>query len=98
MKSELFHLSVLGPKGKKSRKFVPPTELPSDLVPGEFLMIPDATTGKHQWYVFCDKQRFWDSGRWHLTGTIVSFDPSKLTEPEVYELRRSLLKQCGWIG
>lgn len=94
--TQTYQLTVLTPKGEKSHQLLPPTELPSDLVPGEFVMIPDQQ-GKHQWYVFCDKQRWWGNGRWNLGGSISAFDNTTMSEAEMYGLRRSLLKQCGWI-
>lgn len=98
MTTEPCELTVLPAKKKgKPTKIAPPVELPSDLTPGEFLFLPDSQ-GKPQWYVFCDKQRWWGNDKWNLTGTIHAFDPGKLTEKEVYKLRRSLLKQCGWIA
>lgn len=89
-------LTVTTARGRRIKQIAPPLEMPTDLVPGEFLMIPDVQ-GKSQWYVYCDKQRFWSNGHWHLTGTIVPFDPTTMTEKEIYQLRRSLLKLNGWI-
>jgi len=97
MKTEPYQLTVLTAEGTHSMQVAPPTEMPSDLVPGEFVMIPDAQ-GKPVWYVFCDKQRWWGNGRWNLSGSISMFDPGSMTEAEMYDLRRSLLKLCGWIS
>jgi hypothetical protein len=48
--------------------------------------------------VFCDKQRWWGNGQWNVIGSVSQFDPTSMTEAEMFELRRSLLKRCGWIG
>ncbi len=94
--TETEQLTVITVKGKRLKRIEPPREMPTDLVPGEFLMIPNPQ-GRSQWYVYCDKQRFWSGGQWHLTGTIVPFDPTTMTEKQIYQLRRKLLKLCGWI-
>jgi hypothetical protein len=94
---QTYQLTVLTAKGKKSRQVLPPTQLPSDLVPGEFVMIPDQQ-GKNQWYVFCDKQRWWGNGQWNVTGSVSPFDNSTMPEAQMYKLRRTLLKRFGWIG
>lgn len=60
-------------------------------------MIPDAQNIP-RWYVLCDKQRWWANGRWNVGGTLSQFDPSSLTEAEMYKLRRSLLQHFGWTG
>lgn len=70
--------------------------LPSDITPGEIIMNPDSQ-GNHRWFFFTDKQRIWTGGRWKLTGSIYEFDPSKITEKEIYALRKKLLKINGWI-
>jgi hypothetical protein len=95
MKTTLYNLTVVSAKRRKTSKVIPPTEMPSDLVPGEFVMIPDPK-GKQEWYVFCDKQRWWGNGRWNVTGTISSI-PTGMPEADMYELRRSLLERFGWI-
>ncbi len=92
-----YHLTLINADGTKSDTLAPPTELPTDLVPGEFVAIPDQN-GVPQWHVFCDKQRWWGNGRWNLGGTVSHFDPGSMTEAQMYELRRKLLKVCGWIG
>lgn len=92
---ETHHLTVISPKGKRVKRIVPPTELPSDLVPGEFVMIPDMQ-GQSVWYVYCDKHRWWSNGRWNLGGSICPITPG-MSDVEQYELRRALLKFCGWI-
>lgn len=95
--TEMYQLTVVSATGVKTAQIAPPTELPSDLVPGEFVMIPELN-GAQSWYVFCDKQRWWGNGRWNLGGSIHPFDNTTMPEDEMYELRRSLLKQFGWIG
>lgn len=89
-------LTVLAPTGEKLGMMAPPSELPSDLIPGEFLMLPDSD-GRQQWYIYADKQRFWNGTKFVLTGTIIPFDPFALSEPEAYALRRRYLGQMGWI-
>ncbi len=96
MNTTEYHLTIADADGNRLHTIAYPTELPSDTVPGEFLQLPESN-GVRQWYVFCDKQRFWSGTGWRLTGTIVPFDPSTMTEPEMYELRRKLLTQMGWI-
>ncbi|MEY3898736.1 MAG: hypothetical protein RLZZ214_4258 [Verrucomicrobiota bacterium] len=97
MNTTTYHLTILNADGTQSGQFAPPTEMPSDLVPGEFVSIPDGN-GLPQWYVFCDKQRWWGNGRWNVGGSISQFDPGSMTDLEMYELRRTLLKGCGWIS
>lgn len=97
MNTVTYELTVIHTDGSKSANVVPPTAMPSDILPGEFVMIPDQQ-GNSVWYVFCDKQRWWGNGRWNVGGSISQFDPGSMKEEEMYELRRSLLQQLGWIA
>ncbi len=71
-------------------------DLPTDVVPGEFILVPDGEGGL-LWYVICDKSRFWDQGRWKIGFTFSRFDPSQMTERQIYENRRKMLQWGGWI-
>ncbi len=71
-------------------------DIPSDVVPGEFLMYPD-TQNVLRWYIVCDKARSWDGKRWKVSGTLSLFDPGTMTESQLYDHRRKMLKWGGWI-
>jgi hypothetical protein len=84
MKATVHQFALLNAKGRLTKKTVAlPAELPVDAIPGEIIMIP-GPKGNPEWYILCDKQRFWDGTRWVLSGSLAIFDPSKLSEPEIY--------------
>jgi|GEM_PF-6935518 len=97
MKPKIPALRILALSKGQPPVLPPQAVLPPDLAPGEILMIPD-TQGKDHWFIYCDKQRWWGNGKWHMTGTLVEFDPTKMTEDEIYAYRHALLQQCGWIN
>ena len=71
-------------------------EIPSDVVPGEFVLINEGPGG-WRWYIVCDKTRSWDGVRWKVGGTLSQFDPGNMTEREIYEHRCKMLEWGGWI-
>lgn len=90
-------LTVVNAEGVKIGQISPPTELPSDILPGEAVTFV-GPNGKHLHYLVCDKERWWSDGRWNIGGSVIEYDPATLPEDKLYELRRSLLKHFGWIG
>jgi hypothetical protein len=96
MKTKAPTLRILALSKGQPPVLPPQAVLPGDLTPGEVLMIPD-TQGKDHWFIFCDKQRGWSNGRWNMGGTLAEFDPNQMTEAEIFEYRRTLLQECGWI-
>lgn len=95
MKPKAPTLRILSISKGQAPVLPPQATLPSDLTPGEILMIPD-TQGRDHWFIYCDKQRSWANGRWNIAGTLAEFDPNQMTEEDIYAYRLSLLQSCGW--
>jgi hypothetical protein len=88
-------IAIFNEQGKKIGTLTA-SNLPDDVAPGEFVNFSHG--GVSTWFVFSNKQRFWNGSSWQLSGSIQAFDPNQMTEQEIYELRRRILFKEGYIG
>lgn len=87
-------LNVRAADGQSLGTVLPPKATPSDLEPGELLIMPWEQQPSRT-FIYSDKMRFWTGTTWEMSGTFTLL-PIGATEAEIAELRRKILKREGW--